>query len=466
MSVLRFPRSLTRRTFSRHFSSIDLHPSQPRAPSILTSVPGPKSLALSEEIGKFQDPRAHYFVADYEKSSGNYIVDADGNILLDVFAQVASIAVGYNSPPLLEYAKSDEFIKAALNRPGLGSFPPVQWSEWINQGLMTVAPNGLDQLCTTLCGTSANETCMSNHSPGSPDLSILSFKGGFHGRLFASLSTTRSKALHKVDIPAFDWPAAPFPQLLYPLEEHIKENQEEEEKCLLEVEQILIHQKSTKPVAAMIIEPILSEGGDHHASPSFFRSLRSLARKHSVYFIVDEVQTGVGATGTFWAHEKWELGKGQEPDFVTFSKKMQASGVYHKLETRASKPYRNYNTWMGDPMRTLQAGQILQIISSHNLVSHTSTIGALLHSTLSEIFVHFPQLILNFRGKGEGTFLSWDMPDTSIRDKFLLLVRQRGVHMGGCGEKTVRLRPMLVFGEEEVIVLADVVEGVLKMMKE
>lgn len=104
--------------------------------------------------------------------------------------------------------------------------------------------------------------------------------------------------------------------------------------------------KSTSPVAAVIIEPILSEGGDKHASPEFFRSLRLIARKHGAFFIVDEVQTGVGATGTFWAHEKWGLKEGEEPDFVTFSKKMQAAGVFHKKETRPNAPYRNYNTWM------------------------------------------------------------------------------------------------------------------------
>jgi 4-aminobutyrate aminotransferase/(S)-3-amino-2-methylpropionate transaminase len=104
--------------------------------------------------------------------------------------------------------------------------------------------------------------------------------------------------------------------------------------------------KSTKPIAAVIVEPVLSEGGDKHASHDFFRQIRSIAKKHGAFFIVDEVQTGVGATGSFWAHEKWGLKEGEEPDFVTFSKKMQAAGFYHKAETTPNAPYRNYNTWM------------------------------------------------------------------------------------------------------------------------
>jgi 4-aminobutyrate aminotransferase/(S)-3-amino-2-methylpropionate transaminase len=93
---------------------------------------------------------------DYDASLGNYLKDADNNTLLDVFAQISSIAIGYNSPPLLALAKTEEFQKAAINRPALGSFPPGKWSAWLEEGLMRVHPEGLDQLITTLCGSSAN----------------------------------------------------------------------------------------------------------------------------------------------------------------------------------------------------------------------------------------------------------------------------------------------------------------------
>lgn len=95
-------------------------------------------------------------VVDYDTSLGNYLTDADGNQLLDVFAQISSIALGYNAPPMLDLARSDAFVKAAINRPALGSFPPVGWAEWLEGGLMTVKPKGLEHLVTTLCGSSAN----------------------------------------------------------------------------------------------------------------------------------------------------------------------------------------------------------------------------------------------------------------------------------------------------------------------
>ena len=106
-------------------------------------------------------------------------------------------------------------------------------------------------------------------------------------------------------------------------------------------------------MAAVIIEPVLAEGGDKHASNAYFRQLRLKAKKHGAFFIVDEVQTGVGATGKFWAHEHWGLQAGEEPDFVTFSKKMQASGIYHKKDLRPLQSYRIYGTWMVCPLPSL-----------------------------------------------------------------------------------------------------------------
>lgn len=124
-----------------------------------------------------------------------------------------------------------------------------------------MSPPGLNCLTTMMCGSCSNEnafknmflwyaekkrhgapftpeemeTCMMNQSPGSPRYSILSFKGAFHGRTLGSLSTTHSKYIHKIDVPAFDWPIASFPVYKYPLEENVKENEREDERCLAEV---------------------------------------------------------------------------------------------------------------------------------------------------------------------------------------------------------------------------------------
>jgi len=135
----------------------------------------------------------------------------------------------YNNPRLAQVARSEEMVSAIINRPALGNFPQHDWANILRSGILRAAPKGLDQVFTGTTGSDANElaykaafmwkrseerggpgvdftdeeaiSAMNNKSPGSPEMSILSFKYGFHGRLFGSLSTTRSKPIHKLDIP-------------------------------------------------------------------------------------------------------------------------------------------------------------------------------------------------------------------------------------------------------------------------
>jgi len=463
-------------------------PNEPSGPSMRTAVPGPESKALAESMSHFQDSRTTHFFADYEKSRGNYIVDADGNTLLDVFCQISSMPVGYNNPALFEAAKTDEWVQATINRPALGISPNKDWPHKLNEIFMSVAPKGLKQVTTLMCGSCSNEvamkaafmkyqqkkrggpgvgftaeelsSCMKNQAPGSPDLSFLSFKGGFHGRTFGSLSCTRSKDLHKIDIPAFNWPAAPFPQLKYPLEENKAENEAEEARCLKEVEEIIKTWKS--PVAGILVEPIQAEGGDNFASPDFFRKLRALAKKHDIVFIVDEVQTGGGPTGKLWAHEHWNLPEDSPPDMVTFSKKFQAAGFFHNVDTRPGQGYRNFNTWLGDPMRALQMGVIVREIKDKNLLENVRVTGEYLREELGDISRE-TKAIQNVRG--QGTFIAFDLATPEARDQLVGFMRQAGIQSSGCGTRSVRLRPMLWFQPKHAKIYLDGLRDALKKLK-
>jgi 4-aminobutyrate aminotransferase/(S)-3-amino-2-methylpropionate transaminase len=400
------------------------------------------------------------------------------------YAQIASIPVGYNNAALRAAAQSEEMVAALINRPALGNFPSHNWAEILETGILKVAPKGLNQVFTAMAGSDANETAykaafmyrrqqerggpdveysaedlatsMTNHAPGSPNLSIMSFKSAFHGRLFGSLSTTRSKPIHKIDIPAFDWPQAIFPALKYPLEDHVEENAKIEAESLADVEQILT--TFHNPPVAVVVEPIQSEGGDNHASPAFFRGLRALTKKHNVLLIVDEVQTGVGATGKFWAHEYWNLET--PPDMVTFSKKAQTAGYYYgNPGLRPNKPYRQFNTWMGDPARAILFRAIINEVERLDLVANAASVGDYLFENLESLAKKYPGEFQNLRGKGQGTFIAFDSPR---RDEFLKKAKTVGINIGGCGESAVRLRPMLIFQKHHADILLDGIEKIVK----
>ncbi|CAB4256767.1 similar to Saccharomyces cerevisiae YGR019W UGA1 Gamma-aminobutyrate (GABA) transaminase (4-aminobutyrate aminotransferase) involved in the 4-aminobutyrate and glutamate degradation pathways [Maudiozyma barnettii] len=458
-------------------SAESYYPNEPSAPKVITSeIPGPNSIAQIKQLGEHFDSRCAYFVVDYNKSNGNYIVDADSNVYLDLYAQIASIALGYNNPKLIELMTTSEMKNALVNRPASGNFPAVELDATL-QKVLKVAPKGQDQVWSGLSGSDANElaikaafmyyaqkkrggdavpftqeeltSVMDNQSPGAPSFSVLSFRKAFHGRLFASGSCTCSKPIHKLDLPAFDWPHAEYPAYAYPLDtpENITANKAEDERCLKIVEDLIVSWKS--PVAALLIEPIQSEGGDNHASAYFLQGLRDITLKHDVVYIIDEVQTGLGATGKLWCHEYANI---QPPvDLVTFSKKCQSAGYwFHDPLMVPNQPYRQFNTWCGDTARMLIFGAIGQEILNNDLVSQVARVGEYLFAKLEALQVQYPDSFKNLRGKGRGTFIAWDLPTGELREKLLKTLKANGCNVGGCAEKSVRLRPTLTFDEKHV----------------
>ena len=463
--------------------SAEYFPQEPKAP-VVASATHEKSKEAIAKLDKNFDARGAYFVADYAKSTGNYIADVDGNYYLDVYAQIASIPLGYNNPALIEVAKSDKMIRAIVDRPALGNFPGADLNEIVEE-ILKVAPKGQDKVWSGLSGADANElafkavffwyqaqkrgyksnfsaeemeSVMHNQAPGSPELAILSFERAFHGRLFASGSTTCSKPIHKLDLPAFKWPKAEFPSYKYPLEENVEVNKKEDERCLKIVEELFTTWKV--PIAGVLVEPIQSEGGDNHASAEFFQGLRDITLKHGALLIMDEVQTGVGATGVMWAHERFNLQP--PPDLVTFSKKFQSAGYFfHDPEIVPNFAYRQFNTWCGDPARMILAGGIGKEILKHNLVSRAATVGDYLYKKLEALQKKFPTYLRDLRGKDRATFIAWSLENAEARNKFLSDMKTVGVNIGGCAEDSVRLRPTLVFEEKHADILVEAIEKVL-----
>merc|ERR1712048_737537 len=168
-------------------------------------------------------------------------------------------------------------------------------------------------------------------------------------------------------------------------------------RCLEGVRAIFQERKDQgRPVAGMIIEPVLSEGGDLHASKNFFSGLQKACKEYGAAFIVDEVQTGVCCSGHMWAHEAWGLE--DSPDFVCFSKKALLGGYYYKDEFQPPQGYRIFNTWMGDATKILFFRAVLSTIEEEGLQALVHIVGAQLMHILKEAAGTHPDYIQNLRG--------------------------------------------------------------------
>ncbi|CAH3040411.1 unnamed protein product [Pocillopora meandrina] len=458
-------------------------------PAIKTAIPGPRSQELMAELSHVQLTKGMSYFVDFEKSLGNFIVDADGNVLLDVFQQIASVPLGYNHPALVKALQDPKNVSSFVNRAALGLYPPVSFLQDLKDALLSVAPPGLPEVTTMACGTCSVEnafklafmhykakqrgnpepsledltSCMRSQAPGTPPLTILGFERGFHGRTLGALSTTRSKAMARVDIPIFDWPKAPFPVLKYPLANYERENKTEEEKCLEMARQAIIDSNNAgKPVAGIIVEPIQAEGGDNHASADFFKSLQRIAKEFDALFIVDEVQTGCGSTGKFWAHEHWGLI--EPPDIVTFSKKMLIGGFYHRPEIRVQQPLRIFNTWMGDQSKLVLLKEVVKVVREESLLQRVQESGRVLLNGLEHMQEKYPGLFS--RARGVGTFCAIDCADADTRAEFLSKMKANGVEMGGgSGEVSIRFRPTLTFSQRHADILFEAMDKVASQMR-
>ena len=150
---------------------------------------------------------------------------------------------------------------------------------------------------------------------------IMHLSRAFHGRSGYTLSLTNTEPNKTDRFPMFDWPRLDVPAMIFPLADHLEEVVAAEQRALEQARRAFA--AHPHDIAAFIAEPIQGEGGDNHIRGEFFAALRELVHDHDALFILDEVQTGVGTTGTAWAYQQL----GVQPDIVAFAKKAQLGGI-------------------------------------------------------------------------------------------------------------------------------------------
>ena len=203
-------------------------------------------------------------------------------------------------------------------------------------------------------------------------------------------------------------------------------------------------------IAALIIEPIQGEGGDHHFRTEFFQALRQICDENEILLVYDEVQSGMGLTGKWWAWQNQNVA----PDLMGFGKKSQVCGFVStsrldEVENHVFRESSRINsTWGGNLTDMVRLTIYLNIIQAENLIDAAAKTGEYLHNQLLTIQDDYADFVSNTRGAG--LMCAFDLPDPKIRDKLLDLINQNGAIILGCGDNTVRFRPPLNVSTDEV----------------
>lgn len=394
-------------------------------------------------------------VLDLEKSKGLYLHDASKNIdYLDFFTFFASNPLGMNHEHL---AGDPDFIlklgRTAINKPSNSDVYTQEMADFVETFSRVGIPGYLPKAFFVSGGAVAVANALKvafdwkvqkNFQKGyrtEKGHKILHLDKAFHGRTGYTLSMTNTEESKIRYFPKFEWPRIHSPAIRFPLnEENLQKVILEEEQALAQARQYFETHKDD--IAAIVMEPIQGEGGDNHFRLEFHQALRDLSYEFDALFIYDEVQTGVGLTGKFWAHEHFV-----EPDLLAFGKKAQVCGVLagkrvDEIETNCFRVSSRINsTWGGNLVDMVRFQRILEVIEQDQLIEKTAETGNYLLGEL-QIMADKHEYISNPRGMG--LFCAIDLPDTHSRNAVLKECMNNRLMILGCGTRSIRFRPPLI----------------------
>jgi len=412
------------------------------------------------------------FVLDLGASRGSRLVDArDGTAYLDLFTFFASSALGMNHAALAEDPVfTAELLEAARNKPSNSDVYTVAMARFVETFARVVGDPRLPHLFFIDGGTLAVENALKvafdwksrwNEAHGrSPELGtkVLHLREAFHGRSGYTLSLTNTDPVKVDRFPKFAWPRIPAPYLTEVGDVRLRERE------ALGAARAAFEQHQ-HDIACFLMEPIQGEGGDHHFRPEFLQAMQALCHEHDALFVLDEVQTGFGLTGTAWAYQQL----GVEPDVVAFGKKSQVCGLMAggRVDDVPDNVFRVSSrlnsTWGGSLVDMVRARRVLEVIEADELFDRAALSGAFLLRLLQELGARH-EVVTEVRGRG--LMCAFSLPDKDFRDQVLGALREEErVLLLGCGTRSIRFRPALNVLESDLEAGVDAVSRVLSRME-
>lgn len=426
-------------------------------PVIKTALPGPNAKRVLEGDERYISPsytRSYPLVA--KEGHGIVITDVDGNEFFDFSSGIAVTSTGHCHPD----------VTAAIQKQA-GELIHMSGTDFYYESLVTLAERlskiapmpGPHRVYYGNSGAEAVECALKLARYHTKRQNIIAFFGAFHGRTMGALSLTSSKPQQKRRFA----PLVPgVTHVAYP--DVYRKGEQDAMACARFIEDKLF--KTILPpeeVAAIFVEPVQGEGGYVPAPTVFMQELRRICDHHGILLVADEVQSGVGRTGKWWAIQH----TGVQPDIVCSAKGiasgMPLSVTLTKADIMDWVPGSHASTFGGNPVCIAAALATLDVIERESLLRNSEEVGAHMVKRMAD-WPKKHKLVGDVRGRGLmiGVELITDKqtkePAPAERDRVVELAFERGVLFLGCGPNTIRIAPPLITTKEQADVAIDVLD--------
>jgi 4-aminobutyrate aminotransferase len=443
-----------------------------RGPKIKTALPGPNALRVLAGDQQYVSPsytRSYPLVA--KSGRGIVVTDVDGNEFYDFSAGIAVTSTGHCHPEVV--AAMQKQAGELIHMSGTDFY--YEHMVTLAERLSKIAPMpGPHKVYYGNSGAEAVEGALKLARYHTKRPNVIAFYGAFHGRTMGALSLTASKPQQRRRFS----PLMPgvthvrYPDVYRGCSDGAQDKNADAFAlgCARFIEEKLF--KTTLPpeeVAAIFVEPVQGEGGYVVAPTNFMQELRRICDRHGILLVVDEVQSGVGRTGKWWAVEH----TGVQPDIVCIAKGI-ASGMPLGITLTRSEimdwvPGSHASTFGGNPVCIAAALATLDVIEKEHLLEHTSEVGGYMLNRMASWPTKL-KLVGDVRGRGLmiGVDIVKDKTTKEYagveRDQIIERAFEHGVLFLGCGPSTIRLCPPLVVTKEEADVALDVLEECIQQV--
>ena len=423
----------------------------------VTGLPGTRAREWAERqvrVAALSTPVYEFVWDPTEPAEGPFCTDADGNVLLDFTCHVGAAPLGYDNPKITEPMAAFDLVdplKIAGQDfyvgPGDPENPEFPGPAGLMERLTEITGAGMDTVFLSNSGAEAVENAIKICYDAGGTYGI-TFEGAFHGRTLGALSLNRSKSVYRRGFPAISGiHDAPY----------CRDRTCEAETCSCgffagdtsQLRRMLSTEGSVAPeeVAYVIMEPIQGEGGYYPPSEAFASEVAAVCAEHDITLVADEIQSGMGRTGEWWAAEHYPI----EPDVITAAKGLRVGATIGREELFPDEEGRISSTWgAGDVIASLQGALTIDAIREHDLLSNATARGRQFKEHLHDAA---PESVVDVRGKGLMLAVEFDTKER--RNAVLERAFSNGLLTLACGQKTLRILPPLDVTEREISMGAD-----------